>query len=76
MDMDVLCIGYAAYDISMFISEYPAEDSKSHTDTVLECGGGPAANAAYSLTVSTEDSGSTGQGGAEIWTTLTPMLFT
>ncbi len=51
MDMDVLCIGYAAYDISMFISEYPAEDSKSHTDTVLECGGGPAANAAYSLSI-------------------------
>ena len=51
MGSDVLCIGYAAYDISMFVSDYPAEDSKTHTDTVLECGGGPAVNAAYSLSV-------------------------
>ncbi len=47
--MDVLCIGHAAWDISAFTAEYPAENSKCEISTLLECGGGPAANAAYLL---------------------------
>lgn len=47
--MDVLCVGHAAWDISAFVDEYPAENSKCETRTLLECGGGPAANAAYLL---------------------------
>jgi sulfofructose kinase len=47
--MDVLCIGHAAWDISVFVDGYPAENSKAEIHTMLECGGGPAANAACLL---------------------------
>jgi sulfofructose kinase len=47
--MDVLCVGHAAWDISVFVPGYPAENSKCEIDTMIECGGGPAANAAYLL---------------------------
>ena len=47
--MDVLCIGHAAWDISLFLDGYPAENSKCEIRAMLECGGGPAANAAYLL---------------------------
>ena len=47
--MDVLCVGHAAWDISVLVNEYPSENSKSETRTLLECGGGPAANAAWLL---------------------------
>ncbi|OFX16504.1 MAG: hypothetical protein A2Z18_00575, partial [Armatimonadetes bacterium RBG_16_58_9] len=46
---DCLCVGHAAHDISVFVSEYPRENSKGETQLVIECGGGPAANAVYSL---------------------------
>jgi len=45
--MDVLCIGHAAGDISVFVDGFPAENSKCEIRTMLEAGGGPAANAAY-----------------------------
>lgn len=44
--MDILCVGHAAWDISVMLDDYPAENSKGETRTLLECGGGPAANAA------------------------------
>jgi sugar/nucleoside kinase (ribokinase family) len=47
--MDVLCVGHAAWDISVFLSDFPAENSKSEVRTLIECGGGPAANAACLL---------------------------
>ena len=47
--MDVLCVGHAAWDISVFVDGFPAEESKSEIRTMIECGGGPAANAAYLL---------------------------
>jgi sulfofructose kinase len=47
--IEVLCIGHAAYDLSVFVSGFPAENSKGQTDQLLESGGGPAANAAYLL---------------------------
>ena len=47
--VDVLCIGHACYDLSVFFSGFPREDSKTETDQLLEAGGGPAANAAYLL---------------------------
>ncbi len=49
--MDVLCIGHASWDISLFLDGYPAENSKWEIRTMLECGGGPAANAAYLLSL-------------------------
>ena len=47
--MDVLCVGHAAWDISVFTAGYPAENSKLEIHTMIECGGGPAANAAFLL---------------------------
>lgn len=47
--MDVLCIGHASWDINLFLEGYPTENSKWEISTMLECGGGPAANAAYLL---------------------------
>ena len=47
--MDVLCVGHAAWDISVFVAGYPAENSKREIHTMIECGGGPAANAAFLL---------------------------
>ena len=49
MRIDVLCVGHAAYDISVFVDQYPLENSKCETEDLLEDGGGPAANAAYLL---------------------------
>jgi sulfofructose kinase len=49
MTIEVLCIGHAAYDVSVFLDGYPQEDSKSETYEWLEACGGPAANAAYLL---------------------------
>ncbi len=51
MPVDVLCIGHACYDVTMYLSEYPAENSKAETYDSLECGGGPAANAACLLAI-------------------------
>lgn len=49
MPLDVLCIGHAAYDVSVFVEGYPRENSKVETHESLEACGGPAANAAYLL---------------------------
>jgi hypothetical protein len=51
MGVDVLCIGHAAYDLSVLLEGFPTENSKCETDRLLECGGGPAANAAYLLSL-------------------------
>ena len=47
--VDVLCIGHAAYDITIPLDEYPIENKKYSISHTVECGGGPAANAAYLL---------------------------
>lgn len=49
MNARVLCAGHASYDISTMLEGYPAEDSKCEIRTLIEAGGGPAANAAYLL---------------------------
>lgn len=47
--INVLCIGHAAFDVSVMANHFPLENSKGETDQILEAGGGPAANAAYLL---------------------------
>lgn len=47
--MKVLCIGHAAYDITTPVEGYPKENSKNRVHERIECGGGPAGNAAYLL---------------------------
>lgn len=49
--VDVLCIGHAAYDINLPLDAYPVENSKIQVDAFFEEGGGPAANAAYLLSL-------------------------
>lgn len=47
--MKVLCIGHAAYDITIPVDSYPIENTKNRISKRIECGGGPASNAAYLL---------------------------
>lgn len=47
--MKILCLGHAAYDITIPLDEYPIENTKNRVPTRVECGGGPASNAAYLL---------------------------
>lgn len=45
----ILCIGHASYDITIPFYGYPIENSKNRVEGKVECGGGPASNAAYLL---------------------------
>ncbi len=48
--MRVLCLGHAAYDITLPINGYPLENKKIRLeDSRVECGGGPSATAACLL---------------------------
>lgn len=47
--MKILVIGHAAYDITMAVDSFPKENTKNRIDNRVECGGGPAGNAAYLL---------------------------
>lgn len=44
--IDVLCVGQATYDLIFSVATHPSENEKIFADNVLNCGGGPAANAA------------------------------
>lgn len=44
-----LCIGNVSYDITMLVQEFPLENTKNRIDKKVECGGGPASNAAFVL---------------------------
>ncbi len=46
MTVDVLCVGHASYDLIFSVSRHPDADEKTVADSLLSCGGGPAANAA------------------------------
>lgn len=47
--IDVLCIGHAAFDISMSVEKHPDADEKLQADFMQSCGGGPAANASVQV---------------------------
>ena len=53
--MKIVCVGHATYDITLPVNEYPKENYKHRIDKKVECGGGPAANAAYLLAKWKED---------------------
>lgn len=46
MNIDVLCVGHACYDLIFSVAHHPGENEKIFADSLLSCGGGPAANAA------------------------------
>lgn len=45
----VLCIGHAAYDITLPVEKFPKENSKVRIGDKIECGGGAASNCATLL---------------------------
>ncbi len=47
--MKFICIGHATYDTTLPMNEYPKENLKHRIPEKIECGGGPASNAAYLL---------------------------
>ncbi len=47
--MKVLCLGHATWDFVIPLDSYPIENTKNRIKKSLECGGGPASNAAYLL---------------------------
>jgi len=47
--IDVLCIGHAAYDLTMSVERHPLADEKLQATAMQSCGGGPAANAAVQV---------------------------
>lgn len=47
--MKVLCIGHATYDITIPLEKFIKENTKNRLEGLIECGGGPANNAAYLL---------------------------
>ncbi|MDD2469963.1 MAG: carbohydrate kinase family protein [Bacilli bacterium] len=47
--MKILCIGHASYDITIPYDGFPTENTKNRVENKIECGGGPASNAAYLL---------------------------
>lgn len=46
---DVLCLGHASYDLVFSVPHHPGADEKLLADSLLGCGGGPAANAAVTV---------------------------
>lgn len=46
INVDVLCVGHASYDLIFSVDRHPGADEKIVADSLLSCGGGPAANAA------------------------------
>jgi sulfofructose kinase len=49
IDMDVLCVGHACYDLTFAVPHHPAADEKAVAETLVGGGGGPAANAAVTV---------------------------
>lgn len=49
MNIDVLCVGHASYDLIYSVPHHPGPDEKMVADNFVGCGGGPAANAAVQV---------------------------
>lgn len=46
---DVLCVGHASLDLTMTVVRHPGPDEKCSATGLVQCGGGPAANAAVAV---------------------------
>ncbi len=49
MQVDVVCIGHASYDLVFQVDHHPEADEKCTASGLISCGGGPAANAAVTV---------------------------
>ena len=50
INVDVLCVGHASYDLVFSVFQHPQADEKISAMDFVSCGGGPAANAAIIVT--------------------------
>ncbi len=74
--MRILCIGHAAYDITLPVEEYPIENKKVRLkEKKVECGGGPAATAAYLLALWGIDTSFSGVIGNDLYGSLIKEEF-
>jgi sulfofructose kinase len=48
-NVDVLCVGHACYDLVFSVDYHPDADEKTFAQKFISCGGGPAANAAVTV---------------------------
>ena len=48
-NVDVLCVGHASYDLVFAVGHHPDADEKTFAEKFISCGGGPAANAAVTV---------------------------
>ena len=48
-NVDVLCVGHASYDLVFAVDHHPDADEKTYAEKFISCGGGPAANAAVTV---------------------------
>ena len=49
IDVDVLCVGHACYDLVFSVEKHPDSDEKVFANNLIGSGGGPAANAAITV---------------------------
>ncbi len=49
VQIDVLCVGLATYDLVYVVDRHPEADEKCFAAGLVTCGGGPAANAAVTV---------------------------
>ena len=49
INVDVLCVGHASFDLVFAVDHHPQADEKTFAQQFISCGGGPAANAAVTV---------------------------
>jgi sulfofructose kinase len=67
LEIDVLCIGHANYDLSLGVERQPGADEKTVASWLVECGGGPAANAAMTVARLGQRAAFLGYLGRDVW---------
>ncbi len=65
--MKAICVGHVSYDITLPVDKYPIENVKYRINEHIECGGGPASNAAYLLAKWGMDTSFVGAVGADYY---------
>ncbi|MBS3955787.1 MAG: carbohydrate kinase [Methylomicrobium sp.] len=67
IEIDVLCVGHACYDLVFSVPHHPKTDEKLVADSLISCGGGPAANAAITVSLLGLKAGFAGYLGHDIY---------
>jgi sulfofructose kinase len=65
--VDVLCVGHASYDLVFAVDHHPGADEKTFAEKLISCGGGPAANAAVTVSRLGLKSAFAGYLGNDFW---------